>query len=266
MPHVLVRRNMQKIAGVLTEMPTVLRGLTRGLDLSMLDRGHGEHGGHALSFYPRTQSLGVVLPSNSPGVHSLWVPAIALKTPLVLKPGSAEPWTPFRIAQAFIKAGCPPAAFSYYPADHAGAGEILRRTRAQHVLRRRLGRRRLGRRSARRAARPRLQQGADRRRRDRRRGNATSSDRSVDRRQRRALVRERVGRVGRRRAAERSPRRWPRGWRASSRAPPTTSRRCWRRSPIRRSPSGSRRRSTQGSTLPGARDVTASYRNGLASS
>ena len=128
MPHVLVRRNMKKIAGVLTEMRTVLAGLTRGLDLALLDAGFGEHEGHALSFYPRTSSLGVVLPSNSPGVHSLWVPAIALKTPLVLKPGSSEPWSPFRIAQAFIKAGCPPEAFSYYPADHAGAGEILRRT------------------------------------------------------------------------------------------------------------------------------------------
>jgi acyl-CoA reductase-like NAD-dependent aldehyde dehydrogenase len=128
MPHVLVRRNMQKIAGVMTEMPTVLRGLTRGLDLSVLDAGHGEHAGTAISFYPRTDSVGVVLPSNSPGVHSLWVPAVPLKTPLVLKPGSAEPWTPFRIAQAFIASGCPPAAFSYYPADHAGAGEILRRT------------------------------------------------------------------------------------------------------------------------------------------
>ena len=128
MPHVLVRRNMAKIAGVLTELRSVLRGLTRGLDLSILDAGHGEHEGRALSFYPRTHSLGVVLPSNSPGVHSLWVPAIALKMPLVLKPGTAEPWSPFRIAQAFIKAGCPPQAFSYYPADHAGAGEILRRT------------------------------------------------------------------------------------------------------------------------------------------
>ena len=128
MPHALVRRNMQRVAGVMREMRTVLRGLTRGLDLSLLDRGHGEHDGHALSFYPRTDALGVVLPSNSPGVHSLWVPAIALKMPLVLKPGSAEPWTPFRIAQAFMSAGCPPEAFSYYPSDHAGAGEILRRT------------------------------------------------------------------------------------------------------------------------------------------
>ncbi|CAN5820253.1 aldehyde dehydrogenase family protein [soil metagenome] len=128
MPKVMVRRNMTKIAGVMNEMRTVLRGLTRGLDLSVLDAGFGEHAGHSLSFYPRTQSLGVVLPSNSPGVHSLWVPAIALKTPLVLKPGSSEPWSPFRIIQAFIKAGCPPEAFCYFPAAHAGAGEILRRT------------------------------------------------------------------------------------------------------------------------------------------
>jgi acyl-CoA reductase-like NAD-dependent aldehyde dehydrogenase len=128
LPHVLVRRNMAKIEGVLAEMGDVLTGLTRGLDLSLLDEGLGEAGGHAVSFYPRGHSLGVVLPNNSPGVHSLWVPAIALKTPLVLKPGSSEPWTPYRIAQAFIKAGCPPSAFSLYPTDHAGAGEILRHT------------------------------------------------------------------------------------------------------------------------------------------
>ena len=36
-----------KIASVMHEMRTVLRGLTRGLDLSILDAGYGEHGGHA---------------------------------------------------------------------------------------------------------------------------------------------------------------------------------------------------------------------------
>ena len=128
LPHVLVRRNMEKIRGVLADIETVLGGLTRGLDLTVLDTGLGETGGHALSFIPRTPTLGVVLPSNSPGVHSLWVPAIALKTALVLKPGSAEPWTPYRLIQAFVKAGAPPEAFGFYPTDHAGAGEILRRT------------------------------------------------------------------------------------------------------------------------------------------
>jgi acyl-CoA reductase-like NAD-dependent aldehyde dehydrogenase len=127
-PHVLVRRNMEKIRGVLAGIETVLAGLTRGLDLTVLDKGVGETGGHALSFIPRSPTLGVVLPSNSPGVHSLWVPTIALKTALVLKPGSAEPWSPYRLIQAFLKAGAPPEAFGFYPTDHAGSGEILRRT------------------------------------------------------------------------------------------------------------------------------------------
>jgi acyl-CoA reductase-like NAD-dependent aldehyde dehydrogenase len=126
-PDVLVRRNMEKVRGVLAGMETILAGLTRGLDLQILDKGVGETGGHALSFVPRSPTLGIVLPSNSPGVHALWVPTIALRTALVLKPGSAEPWTPFRLIQAFVKAGAPPQAFGFYPADHAGAGEILRR-------------------------------------------------------------------------------------------------------------------------------------------
>jgi acyl-CoA reductase-like NAD-dependent aldehyde dehydrogenase len=126
LPYVMVRRNMEKIRGVLASMRSMLDGLTRGLDLTILDRGYGELDGHAVSFYPRGETLGVVLPNNSPGVHSLWAPAAALATPLIIKPGSSEPWTPLRMVQAFIAAGFPPQAFCYYPADHAGASEILR--------------------------------------------------------------------------------------------------------------------------------------------
>jgi hypothetical protein len=127
MPYVMAHRNMKKIHGALAESGNVLNGLTRGIDWNILDRGFGEYEGKPLSFYPRTESLGVVLPSNSPGVHSLWVPAIPLKIALVLKPGSAEPWTPYRIIQALIAAGAPREAFSYYPTSHAGGGEILSR-------------------------------------------------------------------------------------------------------------------------------------------
>jgi acyl-CoA reductase-like NAD-dependent aldehyde dehydrogenase len=126
MPYVLARRNMAKIQSMFANMESVLNGLTRNVDWEILDRGFGSHNGQSLSFYPRTQSLGAVLPNNSPGVHSLWIPAFALRIPLVLKPGSAEPWTPYRIIQALIKAGAPREAFSFYPADHAGASEILR--------------------------------------------------------------------------------------------------------------------------------------------
>ena len=126
MPLAMVRRNMQRVASVMKHLDAILRGLTRGLDLGVLDRGFGEISGQAVSFFPKARALGVVLPSNSPGVHGLWVPAIPLKTPLVLRPGSAEPWTPFRIAQAMMRAGVPADAFNYLPSDHAGAGEIVR--------------------------------------------------------------------------------------------------------------------------------------------
>ena len=125
LPQSLCRKNMQKIQLALDEMEEVLDGLTRGLDLSIVNSGGGIQNKRPLSYVPQTDTLGAVLPSNSPGVHSLWLPAIPLKTPLVLKPGREEPWTPFRIAQALIEAGCPLQAFGFYPTDYSGAAEIL---------------------------------------------------------------------------------------------------------------------------------------------
>jgi acyl-CoA reductase-like NAD-dependent aldehyde dehydrogenase len=126
LPFVMVRRNMEKIASALLQMRTILNSLTRGLDLAILDRGLGEQAGARISFYAATPCLGLVMPSNSPGVNSLWLPAIPLKIPVILKPGREEPWTPWRIIQALIAAGCPTEAFGFYPTDHEGAAEILR--------------------------------------------------------------------------------------------------------------------------------------------
>lgn len=126
LPHVMVRRNMDKIHHALTHMKSILDGLTRGLDLSILDAGRGEQSGTRLAFCPTTQALGLVMPSNSPAVNSLWLPAIALKTPVILKPGREEPWTPYRLIQAFIAAGVPAEAFGFYPTDHEGAAALLK--------------------------------------------------------------------------------------------------------------------------------------------
>ena len=126
LPHVMVRRNMEKIHYALCHMEVILNGLTRGLDLDVLDRGYGEQSGSPVCFHPTTQALGLVMPSNSPAVNSLWLPAIPLKIPVVMKPGKDEPWTPYRLMQAFIQAGCPAEAFGFYPTDHEGAADILR--------------------------------------------------------------------------------------------------------------------------------------------
>lgn len=125
LPHSLCRANMQKIYNACTQMEAILAGFTRGVDLRVLEEGMIEARGAVLSYRPCASSLGVILPSNSPGVNTLWLPAIPLQTPVVIKPGKHDPWTPLRLVQALVKAGCPPEAFGYYPSDHEGAVRIL---------------------------------------------------------------------------------------------------------------------------------------------
>ncbi len=125
-PMVFCKRNALKVHYVLDNIEEVIGGLTRGLDVEAFDKGYSTKTGRMQAFYPTTDVFGAVLPSNSPGVHSLWVPTLALKVPLLLKPGREEPWTPFRVLQAFIKAGIPSSVIGFLPTDHAGASDILR--------------------------------------------------------------------------------------------------------------------------------------------
>ena len=125
LPHTLVRANMAKVHDALTHLDDIVRGLTRGIDPKVIDEGFGEVNGTAVSFYPTTHALGMVMPSNSPGVNALWLPSIAFKTPVILKPGSDEPWTPWRVVQAMIAAGVPEEAFGFYPTDHEGSAAVM---------------------------------------------------------------------------------------------------------------------------------------------
>ncbi len=121
LPEHMCRFNMEKNHFVLNEMEKILDSLTRGLDLEVLARGHGiESRGVPISYQAQSPVLGLVLPSNSPGVHTLWLPIIPLQVGLVLKPGPQEPWTPYRMTQAFVQAGVPKQAIAIYP----GLGDI----------------------------------------------------------------------------------------------------------------------------------------------
>jgi len=121
LPEHMCRANMQKNHFVLTHMDAMLEALTRGLDLSILSQGYGvEHRGVVVSYQAQAPALGLVLPSNSPGVHTLWLPVIPMQIGLVLKPGPQEPWTPYRMAAALFEASIPREAISIYP----GGGDV----------------------------------------------------------------------------------------------------------------------------------------------
>jgi acyl-CoA reductase-like NAD-dependent aldehyde dehydrogenase len=115
LPERMCRANMKKNAFVLAEMRRILESLTRGLSLEVLSNGYGEERGVPISFQVQSPVVGLVLPSNSPGVHTLWLPIIPLQIGLVLKPGPQEPWTPYRMTEAFFQAGIPREAISLYP-------------------------------------------------------------------------------------------------------------------------------------------------------
>ncbi|MEQ8848133.1 aldehyde dehydrogenase family protein [Botrimarina sp.] len=126
MPVSMCRANVKKNAFVLQNMERILDCLTRGLSLEILARGYGEEGrGVTVSYQAQCDALGAVLPSNSPGVHTLWLPVIPLQMGLVLKPGSSEPWTPYRVYSAMVEAGVPPETFCLYPGAGADIGGAI---------------------------------------------------------------------------------------------------------------------------------------------
>lgn len=129
MPVAMVLANISKIRHVLENVDQIVAGLTRGLDPAALDSGWAvDPDGRLVSYRREATVLGAVLPNNSPGVHGLWIPALALKATLALKPGRREPWTPLRVASALLAAGCPPSALGVYPGSHDLAKEVLLRS------------------------------------------------------------------------------------------------------------------------------------------
>jgi acyl-CoA reductase-like NAD-dependent aldehyde dehydrogenase len=121
----MCRANMKKNSFVLAEMRAILTSLTRGLPFDVLASGYGEERGVPISYQVQSPVVGLVLPSNSPGVHTLWLPIVPLQVGLVLKPGPQEPWTPYRMAEAFFQAGIPREAISIYPGEADVGAAVL---------------------------------------------------------------------------------------------------------------------------------------------
>lgn len=112
-------RNMHKIADVMRS-------------LNILLANHLAHWRHDIGLHSllrngecQVKALGAQLPSNSPGVHQLWIPFLPF-VPVVLKPGSGDPFSPARIRSACIAAGLPEHAISLYYSSGADVGQTIR--------------------------------------------------------------------------------------------------------------------------------------------
>ncbi|MDO0929396.1 aldehyde dehydrogenase family protein [Streptomyces sp. TG1A-8] len=65
---------------------------------------------------------------NSPGVHAMWLEALALGYRVVVRPSNRDPLTPLRLVTALRRAGLPSAQLVLAPCDHATADLVIERS------------------------------------------------------------------------------------------------------------------------------------------
>ncbi|HWE91829.1 MAG TPA: aldehyde dehydrogenase family protein [Pseudonocardiaceae bacterium] len=74
----------------------------------------------------RGEVFAVHAAGNHPGVHGLWLEALALGYRVAVRPSRREPFTPYRLVTALREAGFGPDRVVLLPTDHDAADEILR--------------------------------------------------------------------------------------------------------------------------------------------
>jgi len=86
--------------------------------LGVFDTGFYEAGGIRIGMVPRGRNVGFVMPGNHPSTHFLWLMALAMKVPVVVKPSSDDLFTPFRLVMSLLDAGLPEDAIAFVPGGH----------------------------------------------------------------------------------------------------------------------------------------------------
>ncbi|HTZ45098.1 MAG TPA: aldehyde dehydrogenase family protein, partial [Jatrophihabitans sp.] len=75
---------------------------------------------------PRGRVLTVICPSNHPEPHVTWVRGLAAGYRVLVRPGSADPFTPNRLSAALVAAGLPAERLAVLPSPHATADLLVR--------------------------------------------------------------------------------------------------------------------------------------------
>lgn len=74
--------------------------------------------GRGCAWVPAGEVLGFIAPSNHPAVHFSWVLALAMGWTVAVRPGSDDPFTPWRLLQALAAAGFPMERVALLPGPH----------------------------------------------------------------------------------------------------------------------------------------------------
>jgi len=86
--------------------------------LDVFDSHVYEAGAIRLGFVPRGRNIGFVMPGNHPSTHFMWLGALAMKVPVVLRPSIDDLFTPYRLVRSLLEAGLPEHAIAFVPGGH----------------------------------------------------------------------------------------------------------------------------------------------------
>jgi hypothetical protein len=86
--------------------------------LEVFDRFFYDAGGIRVGMTPRGHNVGFVMPGNHPSTHLMWLCALAMKVPVVLRPSNDDLFTPYRLVTALLEAGLPEEAIAFVPGGH----------------------------------------------------------------------------------------------------------------------------------------------------
>jgi hypothetical protein len=86
--------------------------------LDVFDSHWYEAEGIRIGLTPRGRNVGFVMPGNHPSTHFMWLCALAMKLPVVLRPSSDDLFTAYRLVTSFLEAGLPEDAVAFVPGGH----------------------------------------------------------------------------------------------------------------------------------------------------
>ncbi|OLR92777.1 hypothetical protein BJP25_21870 [Actinokineospora bangkokensis] len=104
-----------------------LRDVGRVLDLATPAGAGTDVGGlrRGAVWCRRGEVFGVNAAGNSPGVHALWLEALALGYRVVVRPSTRDPLTAHRLVTALLSAGLPQDRLVLAPGDHVTADAVV---------------------------------------------------------------------------------------------------------------------------------------------
>ncbi|MFQ5818866.1 MAG: aldehyde dehydrogenase family protein [Candidatus Heimdallarchaeota archaeon] len=125
MPVTFVQNALEMIAWTMGHIDYVLEAMSPTGDLTVYDTFSCRRGDLTFGWVPRGRNLGAVVPSNHPGVNSLWMLALTMKYPVVTKPSIGEPFTTHRIITSLYEAGFPEHSCYFLPLSHSLTPNLL---------------------------------------------------------------------------------------------------------------------------------------------